>query len=36
MAIAKGMGLDFTAEELKEAASAIEMAPDEMEPVSGG
>ena len=39
MAIAKEMGLDFTAEELKEAAAAHntpELTLDEMEPVAGG
>ena len=39
MAVAKEMGLDFTAEELKEAASAHntqELTLGEMEPVAGG
>ena len=36
MAIAKETGLDFTAEELKEAASASELTPGEMEFVAGG
>ena len=33
---AKEMGLDFTAEELKEAGETYEMTPEEMEMVSGG
>ena len=36
MAVAKELGLAFTADELKEAAGTHELSPGEMEPVSGG